>query len=640
MIVRVHKYLIYGAKLELDRFFELAQRAGFLEFLGAANKKSLELPDDIKTILAAIKIAKHHEIHPLAAPPLPDLAIDLAKKIVELQGMREQFFEEKRLLQIEITRIAPFGNFSKEDIHVIEKDANRVMQFFCMKSDLARDIVLPPEVIYVGTDYDLDYFVSINHERTQYPKMIELLIDRPVGELEERLMVVDKRIAALESDIRHYSNALPYLQSALIDLLNDFHLRLSKHDASSQLHDNLFAIEAWVPETKIKALFGLLSNLDVCAEEIAIEEKDKIPTCMENKGLAKIGEDIVNVYDTPSHNDKDPSLWVLGFFALFFAMIISDAGYGLIYLLTGLYLHFKYPKMSAVGKRFTKLVILIGSACILWGASTASFFGLEIGPHNPLRKTSFLHTLAAKKAEYHLKVKDDVYDEYVHEFPAVETAIDGHDFLVKAGRVQPNGSVDYLAMTTFYDNVLLELSLVIGIIHLSISFIRYMRRNWAGFGWIIFMVGAYLFFPKILNATTMLNFLGIVSKPVAYVWGEQMVYVGMGLAVLAAVIQKGWSGLHEIMNVIGVFSDGVSYLRLYALALAGMVIANMSNTLGVDAGLVGGVFIILLGHLCNITLAVMGGVIHGLRLNFIEWYHYSFEGDGRLFNPLRLRKSK
>ncbi len=320
-------------------------------------------------------------------------------------------------------------------------------------------------------------------------------------------------------------------------------------------------------------------------------------------------------------------------------MIISDAGYGLLYLLIGVYLTWKFPKITGVGKRFIKLTLIIGASCILWGVATASFFGMEIGPNNPFRKASFLHALAAKKAEYHLTVKDDVYDEYLRETPAVATATDGHDFLVKASKVV-DGKVAYVALNTFYDNILMEFSLIVGIIHLSLSFMRYMRRNWAGLGWIIFMFGAYLFFPKILNATTIANFTGLISKPVAYFWGEYMVYGGMGLAIVIALIQRGWGGLHEIMNVISVFADGVSYLRLYALALAGMVIAGTSNAMGIDAGLLGGVFIIIIGHICNITLSIMGGVIHGLRLNFIEWYHYSFEGDGRLFNPLRLRKSK
>jgi V/A-type H+-transporting ATPase subunit I len=623
----------------LNRFFELAQRAGFLEFIGSAHKKALELPENIKTILDAIKIAKHHEIHPLASPPVPNDPVELAKKIIELNASYEQFLETERLLKAEISRIAPFGNFSKDDIYTIERDGKRVIQFFCMKSSLARDITLPPEVIYVGTEYDLDYFVAINKERMQYPKMIEIIIDRPVGELTEQMIVVGERIAALESDIRHYSNALPYLQSGLIDLLNDFHLKLAKHDATSPLNDAIFAIEAWIPKTKVKAFMALMENLDVWAEKIAIEENDKVPTCMENKGVAKIGEDIVNVYDTPSANDKDPSLWVLTSFSIFFAMIISDAGYGLLYLLVGLFLLRKYKGVTGVGKRFIKLIIIVASACIVWGICTASFFGIEIGPENPFRKTSFIHTLAAKKAEYHMQQKDDVYEEYVREFPQVTTATDGHDFLIKASK-QLEGKTYYAAQNTFYDNVLMEFSLIIGVIHLSLSFIRYMRRNWAGLGWITFMVGGYLFFPKVLNATTMLNFTGILSKATCYAIGEPMVYAGVAMAFVASFIVKKWGAFHEIMNAIGVFSDCVSYLRLYALALAGMVIGNTFNTLGFDAGWLGGIFIILIGHTCNIVLSIMGGVIHGLRLNFIEWYHYSFEGDGRLFNPLRLRKTK
>ncbi len=638
MIVKVHKYLIYGAKEELDRFFELSQRAGFMEFIGLSHKKALELTDDIKTVLAAIKIAKKHEIHPLQVPPLPDNAVQLAAKMIELNSMLEHLLEEKRLLIAEIARISPFGHFSIADLQQIEKEGKRVLQFFCMKSDLAREISLPPEVQYISTEYDLDYFVAINKERTQYHKMIEILIDRPVGDLNKRLYEVDERIAQLESDVRHYSNALPFLQSGLLDLLNDYHLALTKHDASI-FEQAMFAIEAWVPETKIKALYGILSGLDVLAEEIAIEPRDHIPTCMENKGIGKVGEDIVNIYDTPSHTDKDPSIWVLASFALFFAMIVADAGYGLIYFLIGLYYKYKFPNMNATGRRFVKLVLILGCCTMIWGASTAAFFGIEIGPNNPYRKFSFLHTMAAKKAEYHLERKDDVYQEYVKDFPSIATAANGHDFLVDA-MTDKNGTVRYPALEIFYDNILMEISLLIGIIHISLSFIRYMRRNWSGFGWILFMWGGYLYFPKILNATTIFNFMSIVSKPVAYAWGEQMLLIGFSLALLTAIIQRKWGAIHELMNVVQIFGDVLSYIRLYALALAGMMVASTFNNLGISAGIVGGIFIILFGHLTNISLSIMGGVIHGLRLNFLEWYHYSFEGSGRLFNPLRLKKTK
>ena len=639
MIVKLHKVLLLGAKETLDSFFELAQKAGFLEFIGMAHKKALELPDDAKTLLSAIRIAKRHEIHVHEAPSSPIDPVKIAERLLELQQMHDQFLEEKRCLSSEIARIGIFGDFSREDRQVIEWDAKRILQFFCLKSSIARELVLPPELIYVGTEYDLDYFVAVHKEAAQYPKMIEIIIDQPIGELKKRLHHVLDRLAQLEIDIRRFSNALGSLQEGLNDYLNRYHLQLAKHDAASHLNESLFAIEAWVPKDKMKSLVALISTLDVLMEEIAIEESDRIPTCMENRGAGKIGEDLVHVYDAPAHTDQDPSLWVLVFFTLFFSMIISDAGYGLIYLAIGLFFKWKFPSWSGRAKRFVKMVLIISTCCIIWGAMTASFFGIEIGPNNPYRKMSFLHTLAQKKAEYHFAMKDDVFEEYVKEYPQVASATDGHDFLVKASRVEGK-SVNYEALVTFYDNILMEFSILVGVIHLSLSFFRYLRRNWSGLGWVIFMLGGYLFFPKVLDCTTIINFTGVVSKSFAFSLGEQMVYGGIGLAFIAALFQKKWGAFHEIMNVVQVFADVLSYLRLYALALAGMIMAYTFNQIGLSMNPFFGGVVILCGHLSNIVVSIMGGVIHGLRLNFLEWYHYSFEGGGKLFNPLRINRLK
>ncbi|OGN56275.1 MAG: hypothetical protein A3D96_02385 [Chlamydiae bacterium RIFCSPHIGHO2_12_FULL_44_59] len=639
MIVQLHKYLLLGPKKEMDRFFALAQRAGFMEFIGLSHKKALDMPKDAKTILSAIKIARMHTtsssesyettLHPLA----------LSQQIVQWNEELERLIEEKRVLQAEIARIAAFGNFSKQDIETIYREGKRVMQFFCMKSDLMQKMPLPPEVIYIGREYDLAYFLSIAKEPMKYPKMIEILIDRPVGELRERLKSCDQEILHVEKEIHESASALPYLQNGLLDDLNAYDLNLAKHDASSPL-DDLFAIEAWVPKTKLKSLQGLLSRLDIHAEEIAIEKKDKIPTCQENKGVGKLGEDLVHVYDTPAWTDKDPSLWVLVFFALFFSMIIADAGYGLIYLLIGLFLKWKMKRAGGAIRRFIKLILILSTCCIVWGVMTASFFGMEIGPNNPYRRFSFLHYLATQKAEYHLEKKDDVYQEYVARFPKAAEAKNGHAFLVNTEHTV-DGKVVYEGLSDFYDSILLELSLFVGMVHISLSFCRYMARNWTGIGWILFMVGGYLYFPSFLEATSLLNFLGVISKPAAYFVGPQLLYGGLIVVfVISLLMKKKWGSLHELTNAIQVFADVLSYLRLYALALAGMIMASTFNDLGISVGMLGGFFIILSGHLTTLTLAVMSGAIHGLRLNFLEWYHYSFEGGGHLFNPLRIRKVK
>jgi len=639
MITDMHKYLIYGNRDEMERFFTLAQRAGFLEFIGMSHKKTLELPEDAKTILAAIKIARQHAVPPDETPLFDTDPLKLAERIIATHATDEKLQEEKRILTAEIARINIFGNFSRSELDQIEKEGKRVVQFFCMKSDLAREISLPPEVIYVGTEYDLDYFVAINRERTLYPKMIEILIDKPVGELKERLHFVLNEIAKMERELQESAKALPYLQNGLNDLLNGYHLELAKHAAAIPI-SSLFAIEAWVPETKVKALYGLLSGMDVQCEEIAIEPKDSIPTFLENKGPARIGEDLVELYDTPAWTDQDPSAWVLVFFAIFFAMIVSDAGYGLIYLLFGLFLRWKFKKAAGMGKRLIKLIIILGSSCIVWGVLTTNFFGIEVAPDNPLRKISFMHYLAVRKAEYLMDTKDSVYQDIVKEYPAVANASNGQEFLMSA-TLGKGEVLKYPLMEEFYDNIFLEFSLMVGIFHLSLSLCRYMLRNWANIGWILFMIGGYLYFPSILHATSIVNFMGWLDKPTAYAIGKQLVFAGPAIVLILALIQhRKLKAIFELTHVLQLFADVLSYLRLYALALAGMIMASTFNDMGIKLGLIGGFFVILVGHFVNMNLTIMVGVIHGLRLNFLEWYRYCFKGDGRRFNPLRLRKAK
>ncbi|HEY5259969.1 MAG TPA: V-type ATP synthase subunit I, partial [Rhabdochlamydiaceae bacterium] len=107
-----------------------------------------------------------------------------------------------------------------------------------------------------------------------------------------------------------------------------------------------------------------------------------------------------------------------------------------------------------------------------------------------------------------------------------------------------------------------------------------------------------------------------------------------------ALIQKKWAGFLEIMNLIQIFADVLSYLRLYALALAGAMMASTFNGIGEIMGLFIGIVAMFIGHVVNISMSLMSGVIHGLRLNFLEWYHYCFIGGGRLFKPLKRLKVK
>lgn len=630
MIINVKKYLFLGAKEEIDRFLARAQQQGIIEFIPPDARKSSELPLPVQKVIHAMKIVKKLPQATIYEGKVDqNHAQEVAERVIELKEEIDRLGEEKRVLGLEIARIAPFGDFSLDDIDFLEKEAGAKIQFFCAKTGRA----CPESLIYINTAYDLDYFLSINGQEV-VEGILEMRIDQPLGVLQERLTAVEESLRRFNAELLSFSGYLEYLNHALLDLLNVHNLQEAKKTLQYPEDLNLFAVEAWVPENKGHQMFSLLDAMAIHCEMIAIEEGERVPTCMENKGTARLGEDLVRIYDAPAASDKDPSGWVFWFFALFFAMIVADGGYGLLYLGILAYVKWKYPILKSQARRFFKLAVILSTGCVLWGIATAAFFGLEIHPKSFVGRISVIQYLAEKKAEYHLKMKDDVYEEWVHRFPGVAQATTGVDFLDGA-EIQRAHRVFYPILDDFSDHILLEFSLLVGVIHIMFSLLRYFFRNWAGIGWVAFLIGGYLYFPKILNATSMFHYLGWADKAIAPEFGLQLIYCGGAVALILALIQKKWQGLGEIANMIQVFADVLSYLRLYALGLAGAMMASTFNGIGEDIGLFVGWIVIVLGHLVNILLGLMAGVIHGLRLNFIEWYHYSFDGGGKLFNPLK-----
>jgi V/A-type H+-transporting ATPase subunit I len=490
-------------------------------------------------------------------------------------------------------------------------------------------------VIYVGTEYSLDYFISINPTSKQYPGMIEMRIDRPLGELQNLYFATQESLHTIESELKEFADHIGLLSEALIDFLNDHNLLIAKKEVSYVLDHALFVVEAWIPKNKVHELPGLLKGLAVHSEPIGVEKRDFVPTYIENKGIPRLGEDLIQIYDTPAITDKDPSSWVFWAFTLFFAFVVADGGYGLLYLGLAFYLKYKFPDLQGVGKRFLKMVMILSTACIIWGVVTASFFGLKIEPNSYLGRLSLTRYLAEKKADYHLGLKDDVYQLWVVQYPKLLQAESGKQFLHSATAPNHSGNgMIYKMLNEFTRSVLLEFSLIFGILHISLAFLRSLRRHWAGIGWIAFLIGGYLYFPFVLKTVTLLNILGWVGKDVAAHVGSQLIYGGIFTAVILSLMQKRLRGFGEITHVVQVFGNVLSYLRLYALGLAGSIMAETFNDLGATIGLALGGLVILIGHSVNILLGLMAGTIHGLRLNFIEWYHFCFEGGGRLLRPL------
>lgn len=637
MITDVKKYLFIGVKEDLQVFFKRSQEKGMIEFLRPEEQRAVDYPDIVQNLISALKILGKEPVVK-QAKLTKDLDFQkLAQTVVESKSCLEKLLEEERMLRAEIARIEPLGDFSLQDIRTLETDSNRHVQFFCMKRSKLPSEVLDNNLVFLNSQYDMDYFMSISGKLESFSGMIEMHFEKSLSQLQKEWECAKTSIHNWEKDLKENAAYMDFLREHLIQELNRYYLASATDQVGSHMNDTLFTVEGWIPQNRMHVLFPLLEGLGIHAEEIAIEEGERVPTYMENTSYGKIGEDLVHIYDAPATNDKDPSTWVFWGFAVFFAMIISDAGYGLIFLALALFLRRKFSEGSPSAKRFVRLFIVLSSSCIAWGILAGSYFGVDLSPKNPLNQVSIIHYLSVKKADYHIAHQDEIYREILESFPQVAGITNGQDLLQEASKLK-NGFLHYVVLSEFRDSIFMEIALLVGAIHISLSLLRHFSRNFAGLGWILAIVGGYLFFPKVLNATSVIHFMHLIPKQIGYELGIQLLWGGMGLAIFLAVVQHKWRGFIELTKPIELFADVLSYLRLYALGLAAMILASTFNEMGMGIGFVGGFFVILLGHIINIVVGIMGGTIHGLRLNFIEWYHHSFEGGGKLFNPLKLLK--
>jgi V/A-type H+-transporting ATPase subunit I len=635
MRIDLKKVLFYGVKGSVESFFNQAQDLGIVEFIDKNKSKIKEVPFQIHNLMHSIKVLrtlpviKQEELYSLAE------ADPLAEKVLVLKASLQRSEDDLRTIKLKIEEILPFGKFSLQDIAFIESETGRMTQFFLAKKGLRSLEKLPDEVILVHSDNEFDYFLSISTKRIVLDKMIELKFSEDLNALQARSIKTTDQIHQIEQELKGYSKYNTYLHEALRKQLNDLSLITAKRSAQPVMEGSIFAVEGWVPENKMGHLKAFVEKMHVQSEEILADPDEKIPTYLENKGFSKVGEDLVCFYDTPSKGDDDPSLWVLGFFALFFAVIVGDGGYGLVFLATALYLRYKNPKMQGSTKRAWKLFTLLCVSCIAWGVLTNSFFGISFAPDSPMRKVSLLHWMAEKKAAYHFDHKDAEYARWVGKYPDLANAPSSREFLLgaKTGTAE---SPAYEMISSFNDSALIEIALFLGMMHIIFSFLRYIKRNPTGIGWIIAILGGYFYFPSFLNATSFLHYaLGLNAAHLA-ASGYYMIFTGIGLALAIAIYQRRLMGILELTSITAIFADILSYLRLYALGLSGSVVTATINDIAGSINLTFlAVALWLVGHTINMALSVVGGVIHGLRLNFIEWYHYSFEGGGKAFDPLK-----
>lgn len=635
----VKKYIFIGNSEIKEKFFNSAQKAGIVQFIDTRLSKVKEDSTEIRKRMDVLKIIRH-------LPPLPqnkrddyENGEDVINHILSVEQEIERKNEEIRALNLEIGRISPFGNFQLNDLDYIEKEGKRKIKFYCAKKDLYHPQDLPENMLKVASDHGLDYFVLIiplDKEPEVLERMIEMPITHSLEELKTEKKALKQTIKKLESERHSFQSLSHFLHRELILTLDNIHLRKSIDYSQSELDDTLFAVQGWVPVNKEEELKELVKDMNVFKEEVQPDVDEMLPTFLENTGIHKVGEDLVHIYDTPSNTDKDPSIWILLFFGLFFGMIVADAGYGFVYLVFALFLRYRYPHVKGLGRRLIRLITILSLFCIVCGMAFSIYFGISLDPDNPLRRYSPVNFLIEKEVAYHMHYQDETYQDWIKDYPELKGIQDPHQFIAHSV-THHERTVNPIAEDLLRNN-LMELAILIGCIHIIFSFLRYLDRNLNGIGWILVIIGCYIYFPVYLEAPTMTRFLFNIPQNAGKELGLYLIGAGIILATFFAAIQHKWLALLEPMAFIQIFADIMSYLRIFALGLAGVIVAETINGLVGALPLVIAIVVVIASHVINMVLGIMSGIIHGLRLNFLEWYHYSFQGGGKPFRPLQKHK--
>lgn len=354
----------------------------------------------------------------------------------------------------------------------------------------------------------------------------------------------------------------------------------------------VFMIKGWIPERLAKGAKEWLENkYTVHIEVREPDEDEEFPVLLENKGLAESVEQVTTMYSFPSSRELDPNTVMAPFFILFFGLMLSDGGYGLVMaLLTGfILLRFKLERSM---RKMMKLMFFCGISTIFWGAMFGGWFGI-----------SFLTKYAVwfdSVARPQLMLSWSLLFGIVHIFAALG---------MKAANM--------IRRKHYLDAVL-----DVGI-------------------WYVTFTGFAMFLLPYVPEVDPVKAAPLVNA------GKYLLISGAVLLILTQgrasknILGKLFGGVAKLYDLISFLSDVLSYSRLMALGIATSIIATIVNQMAFMFDFPGFikpiavVLILLVGHTVNISINALGAYVHSCRLQFLEFFGKFYEGGGQGFEPFK-----
>jgi len=581
-IVPLSKVTLVGHQGEKERVLEDLQELGCLEIVSLAQDVA-PLADPSKRSRDALNYLEQCRQKQRPVTNLAQFnAVEVEEEILELRERTHELELERDALVHRIEALAPWGDF--EFPPEGDLGAQRLW-FYVVPQNRLRDLdasnLTWEEIKRVGRNAYVVVLAELEPEDVPVPRVRTGAVSR--NALERRLEEVELELedASLERiRLTRWSSLLSRSLAALED-------RAARKLAADQCYDSgpVFALRAWAPTEALEALGAYAARHGIAMEAADPGPDDQAPTLLRNSERMQGGEDLVNFYKTPGYGSWDPSSVVLFSFAVFFAMIISDAGYGMILAFLLAYFWSRLSS-SATGRRWRWVLSILAVTTVVYGALVGSFFGVTPAPDTFLSRLAVLDVTDAK--------------------------------------------------------AMMALSITIGTIHVMVGNLMNARRyGWSpralpSLGWAMFVLAGY---SLLVASQVGADWLRRPAVTMA-IAGLVLVFAFSGYG--ARPLARLGKGLVGLTRITGAFGDVLSYLRLFALGLASASLAIAFNGMAADAregipgvGLLAALIILVIGHSLNLLLAVASGFIHGLRLNVIEFLNWGLPEEGPLFRPFK-----
>ena len=542
----------------------------------------------------------------------------IAKTTANIEGDPVDFIEECRTklneLHIALANAEkqmnarlPWGEYDKKAVDGLS-DVGYTVRYYrtdAKKFDEAWSELYPLQVI--SNDGKKVWFVTVapKDEAYSFPVPEMPAPEGTSAEAAADIARIKTEIIDCKAGLLNAKDYIPAIKEACNSDLVELDRYLAKEAGEGAAEDMITVFTGFAPAENDSDLVEAFDKMGVLYIKEEAAQEDNPPIKLKNNWFTRQFECFTEMYGMPVYSEFDPTPILAQFYLLFFAMCLGDAGYGIVLLLFGLMLNKGWLKVGMFDG-LGNIIALLGAGTMVVGTVLGTFFG--IGMYDASWIPEWLKSIMIV------------------------------------------GNVDVPGVGVL--NIQMLLAMGIGIFHICVAMtvkaICYTKRfgwkeNIATWGWLILIVGGVL---------TGLLALGKLLSPEAIKWALIIIGAVSALAIYIfntpgrnPLINVG-AGLWDTYNMAtGILGDVLSYLRLFALGLAGGMLGQAFNNLALsvkgDAVMtwVPFVLILIVGHVINILLSSLGAFVHPMRLTFMEYFkNAGYEGKGAAYNPLTTNK--